>query len=422
MPVRIGIGNLIGVDPDPAGKFQTFIQRLMPMQFGSPATTTSQRRLSTSFTEGVFVMLKRLITVAAMLAFAPLSQAAAQEKLPITQMTCAQLADFYETLPFTKLLPLEEGPVTIKGKTPNLTIGFSQTGFNHPWRIAMLKALQAEACRHSNIKLIVLDGNVDVAKQNNDVHDLLARGVDAVLLSPVESAALVPAARAVMRANLPLVVMDRDVPTDKTLFIGQSNVTMGEKVAEQMAKDLHGKGNIVVITGLKGSSPAVDRDKGMKNVLAKYPGIKVLGVGDGQWIREPAVPIMEDFLTAYPHIDALFSHAEESSWGAELAIARANRCNDHIGIYTFDGSNAGFKSVKRGTFKADGNYTPFIADIGVRAVVYKLMGKEITGAKEYSESGKYLQLPDSPVVVPSNADKWIGRGWGDFEPPTDPCK
>lgn len=367
-------------------------------------------------------MFKRLLAVTAMLALAPLSQALAQEKLPISQKTCAQLADFYKKLPFTNILPLEEGPVSIDGKSGDITVGFSQTGFNHPWRIAMLEALQAEACRHSNIKLVVLDGNVDVAKQSNDVRDLLARGVDAVLLSPVESAALVPAARAVMGAGLPLIVMDRDVPTDKTLFIGQSNVTMAEKVAERMVKDLNGKGNIVVITGLKGSSPAVDRDKGMKNVLAKYPDIKVLGVGDGQWIREPAVPIMEDFLTAHPKIDAVFSHAEESSWGAQLAIARAKRCGDDIRQYTFDGSNAGFKSVEAGTFQADGNYTPFIADIGLRAALYKLMGKDVPEAKTYSEPGKYLQLPDSPTVVPENAGEWIGRGWGDFAPPPDPCK
>ena len=367
-------------------------------------------------------MLKRLVLAASALALVPLSQAMAEDTLPISQKTCTQLIEFYEKLPFTDILPLPEGPIAINGKTEEITIGFSQTGFNHPWRIAMLEALQAEACRHSNIKLIVLDGNVDVAKQSNDVRDLLARGVNAVLLSPVESAALVPAARAVMKANLPLVVMDRDVPTDKTLFIGQSNVTMAEKVAQKMADDLKGKGNIVVITGLKGSSPAVDRDKGMKNVLANYPDIKVLGVGDGQWIREPSVPIMEDFLTAYPDINAVFAHAEESSWGAQLAIARANRCGDHIKQYTFDGSNAGFKSVKAGTFQADGNYTPFIADIGLRAALYKMMGKDIPGAKAYENPGQYLQLPDSPTVVAANAEEWIGRGWGDFEPPPDPCK
>lgn len=366
-------------------------------------------------------MLRRLslaVSFAALLAGA----AHAQEVLPVSGKTCETLLAGYDKLPFKDILPLPEGPVLVGGEEKKLTIGFSQTAFNHPWRVSMLESLQAEACRHKNVELVVLDGNVDVAKQSNDVRDLLTRGVDAVLLSPVESAALVPAARAVNDAGIPLVVMDRDVPAAKTLFIGQSNVTMAEQVAERMAKDLGGKGNIVVITGLKGSSAAVDRDKGMKNVLAKHPDIKVLATGDGQWIREPAVPLMEDFLTANSDIAAVFSHAEESSWGAQLAIARANRCGDKIRHYTFDGSNAGFKSVKAGTFGADGNYTPFIADIGLRAALYTLMGQAIPGQESYDQPGQRLLLPDSPTVVAENADEWIGRGWGDFEPTPDPCK
>jgi ABC-type sugar transport system substrate-binding protein len=345
-----------------------------------------------------------------------------QEVQPITQMTKQELLEFYDVLPFTDILPLEEGPIEIDGETPEIVIGFSQTGFNHPWRIAMLKSLQAEAARHSNVSLIVLDGNVDIAKQNDDVRDLLARGVDGVIMSPVESAGLVPAAREVMRRDLPLVVLDRDVPTEKTLFIGQSNVTMAEQVAQRMVEDLDGEGNIVVITGLLGSSPAVDRDKGMENIISQYPDINVLVKGDGEWIREPAVQLMEDWLTAYEDIDAVFSHAEESSWGAQLAIARAGRCDDGILHYTHDGSNAGFESVAEGTFQADGNYTPFIADIGLRAALYDMMGRDIPDKQEYEFPGYLLRLPDSPIVVPENADEWMGRGWGDFDPPVDPCQ
>jgi ABC-type sugar transport system substrate-binding protein len=354
--------------------------------------------------------------------WAAILPAVAEETLPVSGKTCTQLLETYGKLPFTDVLPLPEGPVAIGGEARTITVGFSQTGFNHPWRVSMLESLQAEACRHPNVKLVVLDGNVDVAKQNNDVRDLVTQGVDAILMSPVESAALVPAARAVQQAGIPLIVMDRDVPTEKTLFIGQSNVTMAEGVARKMVEDLGGKGNIVVITGLKGSSPAVDRDKGMKNVLADHPDIKVLATGDGQWIREPSVPLMEDFLTAHPEIDAVFSHAEESAWGAQLAIARAKRCGDNIRHYTFDGSNAGFKAVKDGTFQADGNYTPFIADIGLRAALMTLMGEDIPGREPYENPGQRLLLPDSPTVVAANADEWIGRGWGDFEPTPNPCR
>ena len=132
-------------------------------------------------------MLKRLILTTAV-SLAALPSAWAEDKLPVTGKTCTELLAFYKNLPFTSVLPLPDGPVAVPGKSGDITIGFSQTGFNHPWRTAMLAALQAEACRHPNIKVVVVDGNVDVAKQNNDVHDLLARGVDAILLSPVESA------------------------------------------------------------------------------------------------------------------------------------------------------------------------------------------------------------------------------------------
>src|SRR6202051_3618293 len=110
-------------------------------------------------------MLKRLILTTAM-SLAAVSSAWAEDKLPVTGKTCSELLAFYKNLPFTSVLPLPDGPVSIPGKTGDITVGFSQTGFNHPWRTAMLAALQAEACRHPNIKIVVVDGNVDVAKQN----------------------------------------------------------------------------------------------------------------------------------------------------------------------------------------------------------------------------------------------------------------
>lgn len=326
----------------------------------------------------------------------------------------------YDALPFKNILAMPSGPVKVPGKD-KITIGFSQTCFNHPWRKAMLESVLSEVGRHSNVKVITVDGNCDVAKQSNDIDDLLARGVDAVIMSPVESAGLAPAARRVMQAKVPLIVLDRDVPTDKTVFIGQSNVDMAYETAKKMVADLKGKGNIVEITGLSGSSPAVDRSEGLKRALKEAPGIKVLAVGDGQWVREPAVKVMEDWLTKFPHIDAVFSQAEESSWGAMQAIANAGRCGDGIKQYTHDGSSPGFKAVKAGDFQADGNYSPFIGDIGVRAALLTLEGKGVPGTKAYAQPGKYLQLPSLPLVTADNADTWIPQGWGTFTVPKNPC-
>jgi ribose transport system substrate-binding protein len=349
----------------------------------------------------------------------PLLVSALQEKQPVSEMTNEELLKFYDdVLPFTDILPMEAGEV---GGSP-IKLGFSQTGFSHPWRVEMIKSAQAEVARHPNVEMIITDGNVDIQKQNNDIDDLLAQDVDAIVMSPVESAGLAPAAAKVMAAGKPLILLDRDVPNEKTLFIGQSNVTMAKGVADVMVKMLGGKGNIVELTGLIGSSPAIDRQKGMMEALAAAPDIKILATGDAEWIRDPAVALMDDYLVAYPDINAVFSHAEESSWGAIFSIARANRCGDNILQFTHDASNAGFQSVKDGMFAADGNYTPFIGDVGVRAALMAIQGQEIPNREEYEFEGWLYRLPDLPVVTAENVDDWLGKGWGDFAPPEDPCK
>ncbi len=325
---------------------------------------------------------------------------------------------YWKGLPFGDVLPMDAGEIKVDGKD-EIVIGFSQTGFNHPWRSEMINSAQAEVNRYPNVRMIVTDGNVDIVDQSGDMRDLINQGVDAIVISPVESDGLVAAVEEAYEAGIPVIVLDRDIYTDqRTLFIGQSNVTMGAAVAQAMVDDLtekYGKpeGKILEITGLVGSSPAIDRQAGMESVLKDYPDIEILATGDGEWIRDPAVALMEDWLVAYDEIDAVYSHAEESSWGAQLAIERAGRQNEGIMHYTMDGSNEGFVDVKDGVFMADGNYSPFIGQLGIRAALYTLTGKEIAGLEDY-EYGKKLVLPDSPVVRAENAEEWIGKGWGDY--------
>ena len=74
----------------------------------------------------------------------------------------------------------------------------------------------------------------------------------------------------------------------------------------------------------------------------------------------------------------------------------ATHCKDDIKHYTFDGSNAGFKATKAGTFQADGNYTPYIADIGLRAAIYKLVGKDIP--RTLGNLADTLGWPGEPAI------------------------
>lgn len=332
-------------------------------------------------------------------------------------------AELYQRLPYQDMFPLTAGPVGIASRVRPVKIGFSQTGFNHPWRVEMVHSAQAEATRHPNVELVVTDGKVDVVKQSGDIGDLLAQGVDAIVMSPVEDAGLRAAVRrAVSRAGIPVIVLDRDVEAEKTLFIGQSNYTMAAAVAEILVERLRERygdvrGNVLEITGLLGSKPAIARHDGFLSVISKYPGIRVLATGDGEWIREPAVRLMEDWLVRFRQIDAVFSHAEESSWGAQLAIERAGRGKEGIMHFTHDGSNQGFCSVKAGLFAADGNYTPYLGHLGVRAALYAVDRQQLAGIEAYA-FGRQLRLPDLPVVTPRNVPEWVGRGWGEWNAQT----
>ncbi len=326
--------------------------------------------------------------------------------------SAAETGAFYEGLPFPEIFPLPEGPVLIDGEARKIKLGFAQTAFNHPWRIEMNNSVQAEVDRHPNVEVILTDGNVDVAKQHSDIEDLLSQGCDAIIMSPIDSAALANAACKVMERGIPLIVLDRDVYAPKTVFIGQSNYAIGKQLGDLLVKDFDGAANVVEITGLKGTAPAIDRQKGFRDAIQNYPGIKVIGEGDGEFLREPASKLMDDFLIAHDAIDAVYSHAEESAWGADLAIRRAGRSGDGIKQYTIDASNGGFRSVKSGQFTADGNYTPHIGQVGVRAALYVLMGKELDGLTSY-EYGMMRELPELPVVTAANVDEWIGRGWGE---------
>ena len=96
------------------------------------------------------------------------------------------------------------------------------------------------------------------------------------------------------------------------------------------------------------------------------------------------------------------------------AIERAGRAAEGILHFTHDGSNRGFCAVKAGTFAADGNYSPYIGQLGIRAALYALSRRPLPGTEAYP-FGHQLVLPDLPVVTRQNVDEWIGRGWGDWE-------
>lgn len=146
-----------------------------------------------------------------------------------------------------------------------------------------------------------------------------------MIVAPNEADALVPAIERAYDAGIPVVLFDRKVHSDKyTAYVGADNYEIGYQVGEYIVSRLQGKGQIVELTGLIGSSPAVERHRGMMKALKQAPDIHVLASVDAAWLRESAEKVFDSIQTVYPHIDLVFAHNDRMAVGAYDAAVGKN--------------------------------------------------------------------------------------------------
>jgi ribose transport system substrate-binding protein len=209
--------------------------------------------------------------------------------------------------------------------------GFSQVTTVEPWRVQFNKDMKKEAEKHSNLELIITDGQDKTEKQVADVENLIRQGVDVLLISPKESAGLTGVTLKAIEAGIPTIILDRNVDTDKyTQFIGGDNVEIGRAAGEYTVKLLGGpgnaKGNVIELWGGMGTQPAHDRSKGFHEFTDKEAGIKsLLQPIDTDWKQAKGYDIMSTALKSFDKIDVVYGHNDPVAYGAYLAAKDAGR-------------------------------------------------------------------------------------------------
>jgi ribose transport system substrate-binding protein len=234
-------------------------------------------------------------------------------------------------------------------------IGFSQCNLGEPWRVAMNAEVAARAKDFPDLQIVFADAQQDNAKQVADVETFLRQRVDLLMISPNEAKPLTPVVAKVFRAGIPVIVIDRGVEGNEyTIFIGADNYEIGRQAGEHIVQVLGGKGTIVEIRGLPGSPPAIDRGRGMHDVIAKYPDIQVVHNPVGNWLREEAMAQMEMALAANPKIDLVYAHNDPMAMGAYLAAKAKGREKEmkFIGIDALPGLDGGRQAVADGKLDA----------------------------------------------------------------------
>ncbi|MCX5515430.1 sugar ABC transporter substrate-binding protein [Kaistia algarum] len=207
-------------------------------------------------------------------------------------------------------------------------IGFSNASISNAWRVAFQHGVLWSAGQHKDQikKFIVTDANDDPAKQIADIQDLISQGVDLLLIAPATEDALDQVVGRAMKQGIPVVMVDRKVtsPENYITFVTASDSAVGRIEAQWLAEYLHGKGNIVMLPGIAGASPAEIRIRTNKEVFAKYPGIKVLDMQYTDWNPATGKSVMAALIQKYgKQIDGVLADSALQGSGAIEAFIDA---------------------------------------------------------------------------------------------------
>jgi ribose transport system substrate-binding protein len=234
-------------------------------------------------------------------------------------------------------------------------IGLVQIDLSNPFHLGEVEGAK-EAARRAGFELIVTSGEGDVNKQIQAVENLLNQGVDAISVNFIDAGAFGPTMAKAKAAHVPIICL-HSKPEGCAGALGfderYTGKIVGEYAAELLKKKYNGdvKGEVANLQGLLGQGLNTDRSGGFTDVMAKYPGVKVVAQEPTSWDPTKAVSITENWLTAYPNLDLIYGNSDSLTVPAAAAIDRAGK-KGQIMLVSVDGTQAGLDAVRDGVMKS----------------------------------------------------------------------
>lgn len=238
-------------------------------------------------------------------------------------------------------------PVATKAPASSkLKIGFSQATQQSPFYVSLSEAAKGEALAQGD-ELLFVDANGDVSKQNNDVQDLITRGINVLIINAVEPKGIAPSLAAAKAAGIKVVTVDRPIASGAESFVGRDNKAMGKLVGESAVKTLGAAGGKVIeIQGDAGGAVAKDRHDGFHAAVAAASNIKIVEGPYANYIRSQAVTAMQDLLQANPDVKAVYAHNDDMAMGA-MQVLKENKRTD-VKVFGVDGLMEAVKEIASG--------------------------------------------------------------------------
>ncbi len=263
-----------------------------------------------------------------------------------------------------------------------LTIGFSQVGSESGWRVAFTNATIAEA-EARGINLLFSDGENSQEIQIAALRSFIEQGVDAIILAPVVETGWDEVLQEVNDAGIPLVIIDRNVTSDPSLYLTRVASDFeheGRLAAAWLAQETNGDCTIIELEGTVGSSAARDRQIGFNSVIDLFPDMKIILSQSGNFVREDGRAVMEAILQTenMDLICALWSHNDDMAIGAIQAMKEYGvDPGDDILIVSVDAIPEIFQYMIDGDTNATVELSPYMAGPAFTAIEDYLNGATI---------------------------------------------
>ena len=232
-------------------------------------------------------------------------------------------------------------------------IGVSQCS-EDSWRTKMNSEIRRESYLYDNVRVEFASGKDDNRVQIAQIERFIEQGADLIIVSPNEAKALTPVINKAFDRGVRVVLVDRKSASDKyTAFIGADNVAIGRAVGRFVGEHLGGKGRIMELQGLRGSSPAMERDSGFREALAHYPQIKVVANAYADWFAQKAESEAERMFKDVGGADLVFAQCDRMGIGAHQATQKLGiKGVKIVGVDALPTPGDGIEAVKNGTFLA----------------------------------------------------------------------
>lgn len=246
-----------------------------------------------------------------------------------------------------------------KDNDEKVTIGVALQNLSNPFFIAMSEGAEEGAKEH-NADVVVVGADDDISKQTSQIEDFIAKGVDMILVAPVDSKGIAGAVAQAKAAGITVISVDSGADGGVDSVVTSDNVLAGKLAGEYIIEQLKGKGNVVVL-GAVPNTAVDDRLAGFEEAIKNETGIKVVATQNGEGTREASITVMETILQANPsgEIDAVFAINDPSAIGAKIAAEQSNR-DDEMFFVGVDGAPEAVDALKeKKKFYATSAQSPF---------------------------------------------------------------